>query len=150
MVELMVVMVLTGLVITIGGWGYRVISKQFSSYQTSASQLADANRLSSWLQQDLSESKLAYMEDEKLILQFRNRQIIYEFLTDQVNRISNGNKEMFQLSVSITELSSISVGFQEILTKFELRVNHKKKVLQYHYNKTYGADVYIHSTQAIQ
>lgn len=138
-------MAITGLVVSIAGLSYNILSKQFYSYKEMNSSMASAYLLNNRLGEDfLGSVSLHKNDNELLILRTSGKEIRYIFNENSIIRDEASIRDTFFIS-AIDIRSSFLIEEREAGLVDELYF--RAKVLDeeeiFHYSKQYGADVML-------
>ncbi|MBI2968487.1 MAG: prepilin-type N-terminal cleavage/methylation domain-containing protein [Bacteroidetes bacterium] len=145
LIELIIVLFLTGMVTAIGYTSFNIIKREFFSFRTNAMALVDISWLNAILQRDILNAREVRRENESVILVFRNMPpVTYRFAHSFILRKSDSATDTFHLSYRNLRMNlfkneqAIHGG---LVDEIMVDVVSESAVYPLHLRKQYGADI---------
>ena len=150
LVELLVVMVISGIVIAITYQIYFIANKQFMQYKKGNEKVTQEVILRGLLNNDFFQSESVIRKSENNIeMQLADEKINYEWRDEFIIRVTNASRDTFFLPVSLVELKfrnssqDISAGLIDALKIISENGDEEK---YFCFFKEYSADVLMQNT----
>ena len=140
---MVVVMLLSGIVITISFKSFDILSKSYLDFKNSQQALADLATLDRLLVLDFMRSGEVRKTDRGFKAIFKNSEINYLVDPDYLIRKQATRTDTFRLYMQALEVKFKHVAVPEpgrLLDEISFQNLYRKEVQQFHYRKNYGTD----------
>ena len=144
LIEMVVVMLLSSVVMGIVVSSYQIINKQLLFFRKGSSELLEQARLKTLIGKDFIKSDKIYSISNGINCINGTDTIAYSFNENEIIRSFQTVLDTFHINVTesiIILLYDWDATKYPLISDLILSVTHKKKERNFHYNKTYGADV---------
>jgi len=150
-IELVVVMVISGIAISIAGLSYDIINMQMLNYETTSARLLSTIQFNHLLKTDFIQAKKVIKEQGSLKFVSENKnEISYYFDEDNIIRRMAYLADTFQLSVFNVKqqlINEVQKNDGDLVDELSFQLTNLEHTQYFHYYKTYGADVLMEYTE---
>lgn len=147
LIEMVIVMIISGIIISIAYFSFFIIAQRFNSFSSSSRSLMEIGTLNNLLAEDFNDAKSVNVEGDEILVIKDSSSIHYLFEEEYILRQQESLIDTFKL---IAEKKKYYLNNREFflyagkIDELEFNCEYNKELFYFHFKKNYGADQLIH------